>query len=154
MKGHQIAQLNVALMRASPDDPVMAEFFENIDKINRLAENSAGFVWRLKTDEGDATSIRIYDDERILVNMSVWDSIEALKDFVYRTTHSNFVRRRKEWYEHYPGAYYVLWWVPAGHTPSLEEAVRRLERLDRLGPTPEAFNFAKVFEPVDSESPT
>jgi hypothetical protein len=101
-------------------------------------------VWRLKTDDGNATSLRPIDD-RTLVNMSVWTDAQSLSDFVFRTAHVEIMRRRREWFERMAQAYLVLWWVPAGHTPSMDEAVARLAHLREHGPTPHAFNFRSVF---------
>ena len=125
----------------------MAEFMAALDPINAIADASPGFVWRLDTPEGNATAIRPYDDDRILVNMSVWESIEPLHAFAYRSGHTDVLRRRREWFERYEGQYMVIWWVPVGHIPSIEEAKERLELLGRNGPTTEAFTFRETFPP-------
>ena len=145
--GWHLAQLNVARMLAPLEDPRMAEFTDNLEAINHLAETSPGFVWRLQTEEGDATSIQAFDDPQLLVNMSVWQSVGALNAFAYDSRHINFLRKRQQWFERSGQAYLVLWWIPAGHIPSVEEAKARLGRLRESGPGPEAFTFRKRFAP-------
>ena len=122
-----------------------------LDPINALADASPGFVWRLETPEGNATALRPYDDDRILVNMSVWETIEALHAFAYRSGHTDVLRRRREWFERYPGPSMVIWWVAAGHLPTIEEAKDRLALLERDGPTAEAFTFRETFPAPDHE---
>lgn len=142
---HQIAQLDIAKARAPLDDPMMARFVEWLEPINGLADESPGFVWRLQTDQGDATSIRPFEDEAIIPNMSVWESIEALRAFVLHPNHTRVMRESSKWFEPLDGPHLVLWWVPAGHRPTPEEGRIRLERLATRGPTPEAFTFSRVF---------
>lgn len=144
----QIAQINVGRIRFPIDDPRIAEFVENLDRVNALAESSEGFVWRLKDESGNATQIAAYDDPLIIVNMSVWASPEALYEFAYRTMHRRFVQRRKEWFGLFGGAYLALWWVEEGHRPDVAEGRRRLAHLERFGPTAYAFNFRKTFPPA------
>jgi Domain of unknown function (DUF3291) len=146
---HSLAQLNVARLKAPLDSPVMAEFVARLEAINRLADAAPGFIWRLQSDEGDATALRPMGED-MLVNMSVWADAEALADFVYRTAHSAVMRRRRDWFERLGEAYLVLWWVPAGHRPSIEEAIARLELLRGRGPSPEAFNFRALYGPDGS----
>ena len=122
----------------------MAEFVAALDPVNALADKAPGFVWRLQDEDGNATSIRAFDDERIIVNMSVWESIEQLAEFVYRSGHLDVMRRRREWFERIR-VHMVLWRVPAGHLPSLAEAEERLEHLSEHGPTPHAFTFKRRF---------
>ncbi|MGZ8635835.1 MAG: DUF3291 domain-containing protein [Actinomycetota bacterium] len=141
----QLAQVNVAVLRAPLDAPELAGFVELLDPVNALADRSPGFVWRLQTEDGDATAIRAFDDERVIVNMSVWDSIESLGGFVFASRHFDALRRRREWFEKMRTAYAALWWVPAGTIPTVEDAKRRLDLLERLGPTPEAFTFRSPF---------
>jgi len=143
--GWQLAQLNIGRMRAPIDDPLVQGFVEQLDPINALADAAPGFVWRLQTEEGNATSIHAFDDDLLLVNLSVWDSLEALTDFVYETMHVEVLRRRREWFEVFDGTYLVLWWVPEGHVPTVEEAKERLARLAAEGPTAEAFTFRRPF---------
>ena len=143
-----VAQVNVARMVAPLDDPQLAGFVARLDDINALSDTAPGFVWRLQTAEGDATAIRAYDDERILFNLSVWRTVEELRDFVYRTAHNDVMRRRAEWFAHAADPYYALWWVDEGAIPSVEEAKDRLERLRRDGPSPAAFTFRRIYEPA------
>jgi hypothetical protein len=148
--GFHLAQVNIARMLAPIDDPVMADFVAQLDEINALAEATPGFVWRFQGAEGNATYLRPYDDDRIIFNMSVWDSVEALKGYVYRSAHAGVMRRRKDWFAKFDGAYTALWWVPAGHLPTVAEAKERLESLQRLGPTARAFTMSQVFAPEAS----
>ena len=144
---YHIAQLNIARVRAPLDDPLMADFMAALDRINALADNSPGFIWRLQSEEGNATEYRPYEDERILVNMSVWESIASLHQYVYTSEHAKFIAKRKKWFETTTAPIQVLWWVPAGHIPTPEEAKARLELLSKHGPTPEAFTFKTTFSP-------
>jgi hypothetical protein len=137
-----LAQLNIGMLRAPLDSPELAGFVGALDEINKLAEEAPGFVWRLISPDGnDATAIRPFDEANILINCSVWASREALWDFVYRTGHLDFMRRRREWFHRMVEAYQVLWWVPVGHRPSVEEAIGKLDELRRYGPGPGAFTF-------------
>ena len=141
-----LAQVNIGRLRAPIDDPMIAEFKDALDSVNALAERSPGFVWRLQDDAGNATGIHpVEGDELIIPNMSVWESIEALGEFVYRSGHTPFLRRRREWFERYGSAYLALWWVPAGHIPTLDEALDRLDVIERDGPTPYAFTFRHAY---------
>ena len=142
-----LAQVNIARMKGAFEDDVMAGFRARLDEINALADRSPGFVWRLQTDEGNATYLRPFDDDRILVNMSVWESVEHLKDYAYRTAHAEVLRQRQEWFERLDRPVVALWWVPAGHRPSMDEARKRLARLEAEGPTPFAFTFRQPFAP-------
>ncbi|TLY86600.1 MAG: DUF3291 domain-containing protein, partial [Gammaproteobacteria bacterium] len=139
MNEWHIAQLNVGRILAPTDSPQLAEFMARLDEINALADGSPGFVWRLKSDSGNATDIKVSEDPYFLVNMSVWVTIESLFEFVYRTSHTAVMVRRRQWFERPTEAYQVLWWVPAGHIPSASEALDRLEHLRRNGPSPHAF---------------
>jgi hypothetical protein len=143
-----VAQVNIALPKAPVDSPLLADFMALLDPINALADASDGFVWRLQTDEGNATSIRPFADGRLMVNLSTWESVEELREFVYRSVHVAVMRRRREWFEHMR-LYMALWWVPAGHVPSVEEAKDRLAHLREHGPTPHAFTFREPFGPPD-----
>jgi len=138
----------VAKFKVSPDHPDMAGFMAALKPTNALADGWPGFVWRLQTDEGDATSIRAFDDPLLLVNMSVWESVEALAEYVYRSGHLDVMRRRREWASHMAEAHLCLWWIPAGEIPTLEEAKERLEHLREHGPSPRAFTFKRRFEPA------
>lgn len=148
---YQLAQANIARMLAPIDDPIMAGFVTQLETINALADRSPGFVWRLQTEDGDATALRVFDDERILINMSVWESPEALHRFVYESAHAGPLSDRHQWFERREGPILVLWWVEAGHLPTVEEAKQRLELLARQGPTPEPFTFRQAFPPPGEE---
>lgn len=144
---YHLAQLNIGKTAGPMDSPIMEGFAARLDEINAQADVADGFVWRLQTEDGNATSIHAFDDPLLLVNMSVWESIEALHAYTYRTDHRELLRDRAEWFERYDGPYLVLWWVPAGHTPTVEEAQERLANLTADGPTAEAFTFGKRFDP-------
>ena len=148
MHSYHLAQLNLAQLKYELDTPEMQDFVDNIEQINLLAEQSPGFVWRLKTDAGDATAID-YFGRNMLVNMSLWTDLDSLQAFVYRSSHSQFIGRRKEWFERMQQAFMVLWWVPQGHIPTLEEAKGRLDRLQSQGPTAAAFTFKQPFPATD-----
>jgi hypothetical protein len=150
MSAYEIAQLNVGIIKDSMDSPVMADFAANLERINALADGSSGFVWRLQSEEGDATSIRPFENDNLLVNMSVWRDVEALNRFVYNTAHVEIMRRRREWFERMNEAFLVLWWVPKGHRPSIDEAIAKLEALRANGPTQNAFTFRQAFPPPDA----
>lgn len=137
----QLAQLNIARLKHPLDSPQLKDFVDNLEPINQLAERSPGFVWRLQAEIGSAITIRAFSDPEIIVNLSVWESTEALKNFVYQSNHAGFVKRRREWFEHMKESYYVLWWVADGHRPSVEEARAKLDLLRREGESPEAFTF-------------
>lgn len=142
----QLAQLNIATLVAPIDSPELVDFVANLDRINALAEESTGFVWRLQTEEGDATGIKDFGDD-IIVNMSIWQDVESLQKFVYESTHIEIMRRRRDWFEKMRDNYMVLWWIPEGHLPSLAEAEEKLELLKKNGPTPDAFSFRQPFDP-------
>ena len=148
-----LAQVNIARARAEMDSPVMAGFVELLEEINALAERSPGFVWRLQTEAGDATALRPYDDARVLINLSVWRGIDELKAYVYRSAHAAVMRRRREWFERFDGFYLALWWMPAGHLPTVAEATERLHRLEREGPGPSAFTFGQLHPPPGGALP-
>jgi hypothetical protein len=145
-----VAQINVGRLRAPIDDPLIEGFVNALDEINALADGSPGFVWRLQDDGGNATAVRAYPDERVIVNVSVWASVEELAGYVYRTVHGDFLRRRREWFERYGSVVFALWWIPAGTVPSVAEAVARIDHLDRHGPTPHAFTFRQRFTPDEA----
>jgi hypothetical protein len=146
-----LAQINVGRLLHPLDDPRMADFVDNLAAINALAEASEGFVWRLKDETGNATSIAAYDDPAIIVNMSVWTGPEALYAFAYQTAHRRFVQRRKEWFELFDGPYLALWWIEEGAVPTVTEGRTRLDHLARVGPTAYAFTFRKAFPPAAAE---
>jgi heme-degrading monooxygenase HmoA len=148
VQGFELAQVNIGRARGEMTDPVMAGFAARLADINALAEASPGFVWRLQTEDGDATAVRPYSDTRIMINLSVWSDLDSLRAYVFRTAHAEVMRRRREWFERFERVYLALWWVPAGHRPTVAEAVERLEHLDRHGPTAFAFGFASPFDPA------
>ena len=152
MQQPYIAEINIARMRFGLEDPLMAPFVARLDEINALADSAAGFVWRLKTEEGNATYLRPYDDDRILVNFSVWESIETLREYVYKTAHAELIRDRRQWFEEFKGSQLALWWVPRDYTPTIEEAKLRLAHLEQHGPSPFAFTFRTVFAPAGAEA--
>jgi len=143
----QLAQINIGRLRAPTDDPMIAEFMAALDEINALAERSPGFVWRFMTEDGNATAVRPFEDDLLLINMSVWESVESLGDYVYRTDHAAYLRRRREWFERIREAIVALWWVPEGHRPTVTEAIERIDHLRANGPTPHAFTFRQPFSP-------
>jgi hypothetical protein len=149
MSRYQLAQLNVGELKAPLDSPEIKDFVDNLDRINALAESSVGFVWRLKGDGNDATSLRPMGDN-VIVNMSVWRDVDSLRNFVYQSAHTPIMKRRREWFARMADAYMCLWWVPAGHQPTTAEAVARLEHLRQHGPTPEAFTFGEAFSAPDA----
>ena len=144
-----LAQLNIAKAKYSLEAPEMQEFVDNLEPVNILAESCDGFVWRLKDESGDATDIKAFSDPNIIVNMSVWDSTDALKNFMFRTHHRDFLRRKKEWFHSIAEDSYVLWWIPIGHIPSVEEAVEKLEYLRINGDTANAFTFKSNFNAAE-----
>lgn len=147
---HQLAQMNIARFFKPMDHPDMAGFVEMLDPMNHQADAAPGFVWRL-TDEGsnDATSITFYDDPLQLLNMSVWDDVESLRNYVYRTEHTAMVKRRAEWAHAMESNHLVLWWVPFGHTPGIAEGDAKLKALEANGPSPAAFTFGNAFPPPE-----
>ena len=147
MREHDLAQLNIGRLVAPTDSPLVAEFMEALDAVNTLADHSPGFVWRFQTEQGNATAERPFADDTILVNFSTWTSVEALSDYVYRSVHAEYLRRRREWFERFDDVGIVLWWVPSGHRPTIDEAIERLDHLRLHGPTPHAFTFRRRFEP-------
>jgi hypothetical protein len=136
----QLAQLNVARLREPLDSPTLAPFVAALDAVNAVADRWPGFVWRLQDEGGNATAIRPWGDD-VIVNLSVWESVEALRSYVYAAEHAAVLRRRREWFVPYDGPHLVLWWVPAGHRPDLAEAGARLSRLAAAGPGPDAFTL-------------
>lgn len=146
MAEYQIAQINVAKMKGETiNDPVMKEFVDNLDRVNALAESADGFVWRLKDESNNATNINPYGDEQIIINISVWKNIEALENFVYKTFHTEFLKRRKEWFQSFGKSYTALWWIPVGQFPSVEEAVEKLDILQKNGASELVFDFKKRY---------
>jgi hypothetical protein len=151
MSGFQLAQINIGRLKAPIDSPQLKDFVDNLDRINALAEASDGFVWRLKGEGNDATSLRHFGDD-VIINMSVWRDADALRHYVYKTAHVEIMRRRREWFSRMADAFMCLWWVPAGHQPTLTEAAARLEHLQKHGPTAESFTFAEAFAAPDASA--
>jgi hypothetical protein len=153
MARSHLAQINVGRLRAPIDDPLVAEFVNALDQINALADQSPGFVWRLQSEEGNATGIQTTDDQLFIINMSVWETADDLFNYVYRTEHVDFLRNRRDWFERMGEAHMCLWWVAAGEFPSIDDGLERLEHFQKTGPTPIAFSFRDQFDPPDAESP-
>ncbi len=151
MSAYHLAQLNIAWMKAPLESPEMADFVANLERINALAEGSLGYVWRLQDEAGDATTIRPFGDE-VLVNMSVWQDVQSLSDYVYKSAHTEMLKRRREWFERVEQMHQVLWWVPAGHRPSVAEAAERLAYLREHGATAQAFTFRQPFSRPELET--
>lgn len=149
MTGFHLAQINVGRLLQPVDHPQIADFKNNLDRINALADGMPGFIWRLVGEGNDATDLQARPDDPLLaINMSVWTDMDALAGFVYRSAHRDIMRRRREWFE-VMEVHQTLWWVPVGHTPSVEEGMAKLELFERLGPTPAAFTFKTPFPTPD-----
>ena len=149
-----LAQVNIGRLRAPVDSPQLADFMAALDPVNAVADAAPGFVWRLQTEDGNATAVRAFEWDAagsagVIMNMSVWESVEALKDYTYRTAHAELLRQRQEWFEKFSGMYLALWWVPVGHVPGIDEAKERIAHLEQHGPTQFAFTFKNVFAPED-----
>jgi hypothetical protein len=142
--GTHIAQLNIGRFRFATDDSRMAGFMTNLDRVNAIAERSEGFVWRLKDETNNATAIRPFPDPDMAVNLSVWESVEALENFVWNTVHSRFYNAKASWFEKAEAPHFVMWTIPAGHIPSLDEAKDRLEHLQRNGGSDFAFGWSHL----------
>jgi hypothetical protein len=152
--GFHLAEINIGRLLAPLDDPRIRDFVENLDRVNALAEAAPGFVWRLKGDGNNATDIRPFDDDPMMaVNMSVWTDLAFLGAYVYRSDHVQIMRRRREFFEVPAEAFMTLWWVPAGHTPSIAEGIERLEHFRRHGPSAHAFSFREPFPPTAMADP-
>ena len=139
---YHLAQINIGRLIAPIDDPKIAEFVAQLEPINALADQAPGFIWRLQSSSGNATDIAYNDDPFVIVNMSVWESIEALRSFVYRSDHVTVFRDRAKWFEKMDKSNYCLWWVAAGHQPSVAEGRERLEHYQMRGATAYAFWFS------------
>ena len=150
---YHLAQVNIGRVKAPLDSPQMAAFVEQLEPINALVDAAPGFVWRLQAESGDATSYRVLDDEWMLINMSLWAGIEPLGDFVYRSEHTGVMRQRRQWFEALDDAYMALWWVPAGHIPTVAEAEERILHLRAHGPAPFAFTFRQPFAAPGDDQP-
>ena len=149
---YQLAQVNIARMLAPLTEPLMAGFVAQLDAINALADSSPGFLWRLQTPEGNATALRPFEDDLILVNLSLWASLADLSAFVYKSRHRQVLQQRLQWFQRFDGPYLALWWVPTGHIPSVEEAKERLAYLRAHGETPYTFSFKRPFPAPETVS--
>jgi len=141
MESFHIAELNIARAQYDLDDPRMADFMNNLDRVNALAERSPGFVWRLQSDSGNATDITVMNDPRIVANLSVWETLDALEHFVFNTVHKKIYDRRGEWFPKMREASFVMWKIAPGCVPTLDEALARLEKLRREGPGKDVFGW-------------
>jgi hypothetical protein len=148
MPVYHLAQLNIVKLREPLDSPLLVDFVNSLDRINTLAEQAPGYIWRLKDDLGNATAIRPFGDD-IIVNMSVWLDVAALREYTYKSAHTEIMRRRREWFHPIPEASMVMWWVPEGHEPTLNEAAEQLAHLRQFGPSAKAFTFKDVFAPQE-----
>jgi hypothetical protein len=147
---YQLAQINIGRLLAPIDDPKIAEFVGQLDAINALADKAPGFVWRLQSDSGNATDIAYNDDPFVIVNMSVWRSLEALRRYAYKSDHARVLRDRAKWFEKMDKPNYCLWWIPAGHIPAVAEGRERLAHYQKNGATPYSFWFSRHFpQPTD-----
>jgi hypothetical protein len=153
---HHLAQVNIARSHAPFADASMASLVERIAEINALAERSKGFVWRFKAPEDGSRWFAPFEDyfvpfaqERFFFNMSVWESIEDLKHYVFRTAHSELLKGRQHWMGEFEKAALAMWWIRAGHVPTVAEARAKLEQVQQLGPTSDAFTLATVFPKPD-----
>ena len=142
---HHLAQYNIARLLVPLDDPRLADFVANLDRINALGDRSPGFVWRHQDADGTSTGVRVRGDDAIIINYTIWESSETLFEYAYHSAHVEVFRRRREWFEEMREASMVLWWVPAGHIPTVEEADARLDHLRAHGPTAHAFTFKQRF---------
>ena len=142
---HYIVQANFAVWKENIGQGLVQEFTSQIEHVHEEAENAKGYVWRYIDDPDPKRIERVFGIERIIFNMSVWESIDDLKEFTYKNLHSDVMRKRAQWFDHLAQHTLVLWWVKVGHMPTAEEAKARFDMLERLGPTPEAFTFAKPF---------
>jgi len=140
----QLAEFNVGHLRYPIDDPRVRRFVMALDMVNSIAERMPGFVWRLKGDSGNATEIQVYDDQKIVPNLSVWTDIGSLENFVWKTVHKTFYERREQWFEVLEKQNFVMWPVEDGHEPTLEEAKERLEHLNQYGDSDQAFGWSYV----------
>ena len=153
MATYQLAQVNIGKFVAPIDDPIMKGFKDQLDPINAIADATPGFVWRLQTEDGNATAVRPDDNDPLMaINMSVWESLESLQQYVYKSDHVAPLRDRRQWFQKIEGPILALWWVPAGHIPTVAEAMAKLAHLKQHGPTSEAFTFRAPFPPPGSDS--
>jgi hypothetical protein len=153
--GYELAQANIARLRAPIDSPRLAEFVSSLDPVNAVADRAPGFVWRLQTEDGNATSVRAFEWDQagsagVIVNLTVWESVEALAGFVFSGPHVAVLRRRREWFEPASEAMTALWWVPAGVRPTTLDAEDRIRRLRADGPSRAAFTLRQHYPAPDA----
>ena len=148
---YELAQVNIARLKAPLDSPQLKDFVDNLDPVNADAEAADGFVWRLKGDSGDATDVRVFGDEWLIINLTMWRDTNTLTAYMYQGRHREMLARRREWFERVQEAMTALWWVPAGHRPTVAEAESRLLHLRTNGPTPYAFTLRTSFPPQGAE---
>lgn len=148
---HELAQVNIARLKAPLDSPQLKDFVDNLDPVNADAEAADGFVWRLKGDSGDATDVSVFGDEWLIINLTMWRDTNALTAYMYQGRHREMLARRREWFERVQEAMTALWWAPAGHRPTVAEAESRLRHLRTNGPTPYAFTLRMSFPPQGAE---
>ena len=141
----QLAQINIGRILAPMGSEVMREFEENLDQINALAENSGGFIWRLKEENNNATSIKAFDDDFLLINMSVWQDIQSLFDYVYNSLHKDFLKRKQQWFSRLKDQHMALWYIEDGQFPTIAQAIERLQHIRQNGESPYAFSFRNRF---------
>lgn len=141
---YRIAQINIGRMLAPIDSETMFGFTSRLEEINALADGYEGFVWRLQTEDGDATALRPYDDDMMIVNMSVWESVDALFEYTYKSTHVELLKSRRDWFEHMK-IFFCMWWIPAGTIPTTDDAKHRLDYMENNGVTPYAFTFKQRY---------
>lgn len=146
MEKYHLAQVNVAQAKDEMETKIMHGFVSRLDEINAIADISPGFVWRLQSEDGDSTSFRVFKDPLLLVNLSVWETLEDLKSYVYKSMHVELIRDREAWFNKSKSVHQAIWWIPVGHTPTLEEAKEKLKYLQKNGPTKEAFTFGTSFK--------
>jgi hypothetical protein len=152
IEGFQLAQVNIALPVEPLTSARLAEFVSLLEPVNALADAAPGFVWRLQTEDGDATAVRAFGDDQLIVNMSVWESLESLAEFVFGGFHAEVMRRRREWFAHLRDPYTVAWWVATGERPTVGDAEQRLASLRERGPIPFAFTMQRAFPPPGSNT--
>ncbi|MGW2383136.1 DUF3291 domain-containing protein [Streptomyces sp. NPDC001658] len=149
---YELAQVNISRLKFPLDSPELKDFVDALDPVNASAEEADGYVWRLQSDGGDATDIKVFGDDWLIINLTVWRNTNALTAFMYQGQHREMLARRREWFERVQEAMTALWWVPAGHRPTVAEAESRLLHLRANGPTPYAFTLRTSF-PADAQEP-
>ena len=146
---YNLAQVNIAKMLAPINDPIMQDFVNNLDRINVTADQAKGFVWRLQSEKDNATAIKVFEDESLVINMSVWADMDSLFNYIYKSGHIEVFKRKKEWFTKLQMMHMVFWFVQADHTPTPKEAKERLEHINTHGETPYAFTFKSKFTVSD-----